>query len=80
MPREVSFHQTADLYREAFDHVCDPQDWKAPIDALVPRTLVNLYAQAVEFMTGTAPTVELASGTELVRIRAAGYRSGPCGG
>lgn len=34
--RELAPDQYADLMRFAFNQVCDPDDWKAPVDALVP--------------------------------------------
>lgn len=82
--RVVNIDQVADLYRKAFDHVCNQADWKAEIDCVVPFELANLYMQAIEFMTGVKPVgvgrtkVEgLADG---YRITCIGYRRGPCGG
>lgn len=78
MPRRVTVDNLADLYRKAFDQVCDPSDWKAPIDCEVPWDLANLYMQAIEFMTGVRPSFERSGDT--ARLACCGYRMGPCGG
>lgn len=79
LQRTVTIDNLADLYRKAFDQVCDPADWRGPIDCLVPWRLAILYTQAVEFMTGIAPSCEQV-GEEWVRICCCGYRLGPRGG
>lgn len=76
---EVTHDQVADLYRAAFDQVCDKTDWKAPVDCLVPWELANLYMQAIEFMTGVRPTCERTLEGK-ARLACCGYRMGPCGG
>ena len=82
--REVNIDQVADLYRKAFDQVCDPDDWKAEIDCVVPYQLANLYMQAIEFMTGVEPVglgrVSMPRLDDGYRITCIGYRRGPCGG
>lgn len=82
--RVVNIDQVADLYRKAFDHVCDPADWKAEIDCVVPYQLANLYMQAIEFMTGVEPVglgrVSMPRLDDGYRITCIGYRRGPCGG
>lgn len=81
MPRRVSVDDLAVLYRKAFDQVCDPVDWKAPIDCEVPWDVANLYMQAIEFMTGLKPNSEYVCGyPALARLTCIGYRAGPCGG
>lgn len=77
----VTVDNLADLYRKAFDHVCDPNDWKAPIDCEVPWDVANIYMQAIEFMTGVKPTSEyVANYPAKARLICTGYRNGPCGG
>lgn len=77
--REVNQYQTADLYREAFKQVCEEDDWKKPIDCMVPYHLANLYMQAIEFVTGV-PAQGTAAGCVpgMYRLTCIGYRAGPC--
>lgn len=75
--------QIHDIYRATFNHVCDPVDWKAPVDCVVPYDLANLYMQAIEFMTGVKPNAEVARHAvfgRAFRLYCVGYRAGPCGG
>lgn len=46
----------ATLLRTAFDQICDPNDWKAPVDAMVPIELLGVYLKAVQYMTGESCT------------------------
>jgi len=82
--RFVKEEEQAELYRHAFDQVCNTEDWKAPITCWVPWNMANLYMQAIEFMTGVLPTcdgrVVLVSGQEVCHLHCVGYRNGPCGG
>ena len=75
----LNTQDTAVIYRAAFDQVCNKEDWKAPVDCVVPFGLANLYMQAIEFMTGVHPE---ATRTKLgdFRLTCCGYRLGPCGG
>lgn len=72
----------ADLHK-AFDHVCNPDDWRAPIDAIVPVAELPLTVQAIGFYTGTGVKTNHAeiSGCigEFWRVQSVGYRNGPCG-
>ncbi len=66
----------------AFDLLCDPSDWRAPIDALVPATGVELAIAAIEHFTATTPKVGLARypvGLKVWRVSSVGYRAGPAG-
>lgn len=78
----VTRDEVATLYRAAFDQVCDPQDWKAAVDCLVPWDLANLYLQAIEFMTGVKPDCEykITAAGQMAHLTCVGYRAGPCGG
>lgn len=67
----------------AFDTVCDPKDWRAPIRGQVPLAEFNgpLLTKAIVFFTSTEPrfvTVDAPSGT-VVLVIADGYRQGPAG-
>lgn len=75
--RRVTEDHTSELYKVAFNQVCDPEDWKGPIDCEVPYHLANLYMQAIEFMTGVKPEAE-AVGTLQFRLTCIGYAAGPC--
>ena len=65
--------------REAyFALVSNQEDWKAPIDALVPEGVCqHCIADAVVHFTGTVPEFERTPGG--MRVTAVGYRNGPCG-
>lgn len=82
--RFVKEEEQGDIYRHAFDQVCNTEDWKAPVCCWVPWDMASLYMQAIEFMTGVLPTcdgrVVLMSGKEVCYIHCVGYRNGPCGG
>lgn len=72
----------AQLMRSAFDQVCDPADWKAPIDCIVPVGAEQLYTQAIVFMTATYPNQNRcsdATGNPSWRLTSIGYRAGPAG-
>lgn len=68
--------------KTAFDKVCDPEDWKAPIYARVKITnfdeLLELHEAVVHF-TGTVPSFECDPATGVTTVKAAGYRMGPAG-
>lgn len=78
---------TSGLYRglthqalsDAFDRLCDPADWKAPIDAWVPGELVMVAVCAIEFYTGVTPIISLNTDTMQFRLTCCGYRKGPAG-
>lgn len=70
--------------KDAFDMVANPNDWRAAIDAVVPRDRLSMFgydpaviAHAVQFMTAT-PCEYIAGETD-VHFRATGYRMGPAG-
>lgn len=80
--KTLTFDQLAVVYRAAFDQVCDPADWRGPINCLVPWDVANIYMQAIEFMTGVKPecTHTVDSGRRSAHLVCVGYRNGPCGG
>lgn len=72
-----------ELCRHAFALVADKSDWKAPVDKVLHVATLDYdydaLAYAVEFMTGTKPTLTESEGGTYVRVTADGYRKGPCG-
>lgn len=79
--RVLTQDQHTEILRAAFDQVCNKDDWKAPIDCVVPYDLANLYMQAIEFMTGVKPesAVCMINYERMFRLTCVGYRNGPCG-
>lgn len=80
--RMLNLDAYRELMRTAFDQICDPEDWKGPIDCIVPCGVVNVYVQAIQFMTATTPTSERcadATGNPSFRLQSVGYRAGPAG-
>jgi hypothetical protein len=66
------------MMRYAFDQICDKNNWKGPIDCIVPSKAASLYMEAIIFMTGTVPeSSRLPDGR--FQLVAAGYQAGPCG-
>ena len=79
--RTVTLAQYHDLLRTAFDQIAPKDDWKGPIEAVVPWELANLYCQAVVFMTATDANYEFIEGSDMKGlITAPGYNAGPAGG
>lgn len=60
-----------------FNQVCDPADWKAPIECIVPWSMANVYMQAIEFMTAVKP--DFTRKGEQAHLSCVGYRAGPAG-
>ena len=71
---------TTQELEQAFDSVCDPEDWKAPIRAQVRYATheLDLVREAVEYFTATAVSFEAGESDELWVV-ADGYRMGPAG-
>jgi hypothetical protein len=65
--------------RDAFDRVATPEDWRAPICAVVPCYLRDVVRAAVIFYTATVPSFHETAGGRNVQVRAIGYRNGPAG-
>ena len=75
-----------EILRAAFNVLCNPVDWKAPINALLDPQDANigLYIEAVQFMTATAPSLFITNnpapmGGYYLRLVSEGYRAGPAG-
>jgi len=74
---------THDEYQDLFNQVCDPLDWKGPIDAVVNVEIpwLNDIMDAITYFTGIPATdieVECISSDKWI-IKCVGYRNGPCG-
>lgn len=74
-------NEHADLLRAAFNQVCDPADWKNPVDCIVPWASASVYTEAIAFMTATTPICRhtIVKGYDCARISSVGYRMGPAG-
>lgn len=69
------------LLQTAFNQICDPQDWKGPIDCVVPWEAASVYIEAIKYMTATTPVshVEQMDGQLYAHLTSVGYRMGPAG-
>lgn len=69
------------LLQTAFNQICDPDDWRGPIDATVPWEAANIYMEAIEFMTAAPAECERIriDGMFYARLKSVGYRMGPAG-
>jgi hypothetical protein len=64
----------------AFERVRNPQDWKAPIQAVIPAAEWHLVEKAVLWFTATVPKFLPVPGTpDQLVVKAPGYRLGPAG-
>jgi hypothetical protein len=63
---------------DAFKLICKPDDWKAPINAVVKRELSGFFFQVIVDITATVPELEDVDDRH-VRLRSPGYRMGPAG-
>ena len=71
-------YKTEDL-EKALDTVCDPKDWKAPIEAVVKNEADQaIIAEAIEFFTATIAEFTKDDNGRLWVV-ADGYRMGPAG-
>lgn len=63
---------------DCFDAVANPDDWRAPIDAIVEAVDLNDTIQAVIHYTASTPII-VDDGPGKYRLYAQGYRAGPAG-
>jgi hypothetical protein len=78
-PKRVTGYRLEQL-AAAFDRVRHPQDWKAPIRAVIPARERAVVEKAVLWFTETEPVFEPApGGTDRLMVMAPGYRHGPAG-
>jgi hypothetical protein len=65
-----------------FDQICEPFDWKSPIDAVFDISSCGFSIEdaieSVVFHTATEPKISQVGLTKY-RIRSKGYRLGPAG-
>lgn len=79
---KLSANQHAELMRFAFGQIHDPDDWRGPIDCVVPWSAANLYMDAIRFMTATEPEFDHVGRhgeVAMARLKSIGYRAGPAG-
>lgn len=62
----------------AFNSVADPDDWKAPVDAVCLKADRERVKAAVIFYTATEPMF-FPNDETTIRVEADGYRAGPAG-
>lgn len=68
---------TREQLDQAFDLVCNPDDWKDVIDAHVSEGMVEVTVAAIEFFTATE--VLVTPDLDAVHVYSVGYRKGPAG-
>ena len=66
--------------KNAFDKVCDPNDWRNPIKKTIQRGSIELHllSESIIHFTGAVPTIKPIGKNEYL-IEAEGCRMGPCG-
>jgi hypothetical protein len=62
---------------QAFNSVCNRDDWKAPIETVIFPADQAIVAEAIAFYTATE-AVFIKQGNMLL-VKALGYRNGPAG-
>lgn len=69
---DLTFGRSEDELHAAFDKVCDPVNWKMPIDTTVPADAdQNLISDAIIYFTGSVP--DIYPEDDHLRVEAAGY-------
>ena len=74
--KKVYGEYTQNQLTDAFNTVCDPDDWRNPIDAKISVEAKDITLAAVVFFVGEATVEESEDG---MFIYSAGYRMGPAG-
>ena len=81
----------SDVLKEAFDKVCDPDDWKDTVVGFIKPEEFDVVNEAVIFYTGTTleqlPNDQVTEFFDspdrvpdgMILVYADGYRMGPCG-
>lgn len=70
----VKKHDHHEAMREIFGKICNQENWKKPIDAVISPKDAELAREAIVFMTGSPDVVVTpASKKGMLRIRASGY-------
>ena len=68
-----------DVLDAAFKKVQNAKHWKDPIDAFIDEGDRDVVREAITYFTGTTAEFAPVTGTNQLRVRAIGYRMGPCG-
>jgi hypothetical protein len=69
----MGYPYTHEQLSAAFDMVKNPENWKNPINAIVPESAdITLITEAIRFFTGSVSKVE-PMGDNSVKITALGY-------
>lgn len=69
-----------EILKPFFDKVCNPKDWKAPIDACIREEERFRVYEAIQFFTGTqADFTAMDMPIGWLRVTSIGYRNGPAG-
>lgn len=78
--REYQGFTIADL-RKTFEALQNPDDWRSPIDAWIPRQLYEIARVAVDYFTATS--LDVVGGPQPISgkilVHSDGYRMGPAG-
>lgn len=69
---------TQDQLSDAFNAVRNAEHWKNPVDAVIPRDMMDVVGRAVPWFTGTEASFSDTLKPEEVRVTAMGYWAGPC--
>ena len=80
-PMSTSDYDATDIdrLRSVYSAVADKEDWKAPIDVVIPTKDLPITLEAIEFFTATKPEVIRSKNPGVVRVKSEGYRVGPAG-
>jgi len=69
---------TSEQLKYVFKNVCDENDWKEPIIAIIDKNDWEIVRKAIVFMTATLPVITAETAIKY-SIYAEGYRLGPAG-
>lgn len=58
---------------QAFNKVCNKDNWKLPIDAMIERSEEEIIREAVIYFTGCEPSFQHVPGSGKSRVTAVGY-------
>lgn len=77
---QYDFQAIRETQEEAFALIENPNDWRAPIDAVIEAKDFDRCVRACEFFTSTElEKVEELHYGKFYRVTAVGYRNGPAG-
>ncbi len=70
---------TQEQLDEAFKKVQAKTHWKDPIRSKCKVEDIKITTEAIIYFTGTVPSFGQPDKDGMVKVRAVGYRNGPCG-